>query len=186
MIGPIFFEIIQRKGNEGFGEGNFRALFESIELDQIRRGVLNARRNHGKNWISAAPASKAPPRGRRMSDLPEGTYEREISKEGFFGPSAQFHHRHQPTDWSRVRRADPAARASTSTSWSTAAGSSRGTAELVMGNAHVQMRFWRLDERDGPTWRATATATSCCSSTRAPASCSATTAISTIATATTS
>jgi len=40
VIGPIFFEIIQRKGNEGFGEGNFRALFESIELDQIRRGVL--------------------------------------------------------------------------------------------------------------------------------------------------
>jgi 4-hydroxyphenylpyruvate dioxygenase len=40
MIGPIFFEIIERKGNDGFGEGNFRALFESIELDQIRRGVL--------------------------------------------------------------------------------------------------------------------------------------------------
>ena len=40
MIGPIFFEIIQRKGDEGFGEGNFRALFESIELDQVRRGVL--------------------------------------------------------------------------------------------------------------------------------------------------
>jgi 4-hydroxyphenylpyruvate dioxygenase len=40
VIGPIFFEIIQRKGNEGFGEGNFRALFESIELDQIRRGVI--------------------------------------------------------------------------------------------------------------------------------------------------
>jgi len=39
-IGPIFFELIQRKGNEGFGEGNFRALFESIEEDQIRRGVL--------------------------------------------------------------------------------------------------------------------------------------------------
>ena len=39
-IGPIFFELIQRKGNEGFGEGNFRALFESIELDQKRRGVL--------------------------------------------------------------------------------------------------------------------------------------------------
>jgi 4-hydroxyphenylpyruvate dioxygenase len=41
-IGPIFFEIIQRKGNDGFGEGNFQALFESIELDQIRRGVLSA------------------------------------------------------------------------------------------------------------------------------------------------
>jgi len=40
VIGPIFFEIIQRKGNEGFGEGNFKALFESLELDQIRRGVL--------------------------------------------------------------------------------------------------------------------------------------------------
>ncbi len=40
VIGPIFFEIIQRKGDEGFGEGNFKALFESIEEDQIRRGVL--------------------------------------------------------------------------------------------------------------------------------------------------
>jgi 4-hydroxyphenylpyruvate dioxygenase len=40
VIGPIFFEFIQRKGDEGFGEGNFRALFESIEEDQIRRGVL--------------------------------------------------------------------------------------------------------------------------------------------------
>ncbi len=39
-IGPIFFEIIQRKGNQGFGEGNFTALFESIERDQIKRGVL--------------------------------------------------------------------------------------------------------------------------------------------------
>jgi len=39
-IGPIFFEVIQRKGNEGFGEGNFQALFESIEADQIRRGVV--------------------------------------------------------------------------------------------------------------------------------------------------
>ena len=40
QLGPIFFELIQRKGNEGFGEGNFKALFESIELDQMRRGVL--------------------------------------------------------------------------------------------------------------------------------------------------
>jgi 4-hydroxyphenylpyruvate dioxygenase len=42
VLGPIFFEFIQRKGDDGFGEGNFRALFESIEEDQIRRGVLNA------------------------------------------------------------------------------------------------------------------------------------------------
>jgi 4-hydroxyphenylpyruvate dioxygenase len=43
MVGPIFFELIQRKGAEGFGEGNFKALFESIELDQVRRGVLPAK-----------------------------------------------------------------------------------------------------------------------------------------------
>jgi 4-hydroxyphenylpyruvate dioxygenase len=42
VIGPIFFEVIQRKGDDGFGEGNFKALFESIELDQIRRGVVQA------------------------------------------------------------------------------------------------------------------------------------------------
>ncbi|MCG8555556.1 MAG: 4-hydroxyphenylpyruvate dioxygenase [Proteobacteria bacterium] len=40
VIGPIFFELIERRGDEGFGEGNFQALFDSIELDQIRRGVL--------------------------------------------------------------------------------------------------------------------------------------------------
>jgi 4-hydroxyphenylpyruvate dioxygenase len=40
LIGPVFYEIIQRKGNDGFGEGNFKALFESIELDQMRRGVI--------------------------------------------------------------------------------------------------------------------------------------------------
>jgi 4-hydroxyphenylpyruvate dioxygenase len=40
MIGPVFFEFIQRKKDEGFGEGNFTALFKSIERDQIERGVL--------------------------------------------------------------------------------------------------------------------------------------------------
>ncbi|OGV26126.1 MAG: 4-hydroxyphenylpyruvate dioxygenase [Legionellales bacterium RIFCSPHIGHO2_12_FULL_37_14] len=40
IFGPEFFEIIQRKGNDGFGEGNFQALFEAIERDQIRRGTL--------------------------------------------------------------------------------------------------------------------------------------------------
>lgn len=40
VIGPVFFEIIQRKGDEGFGEGNFQALFDSMELDQIERGVI--------------------------------------------------------------------------------------------------------------------------------------------------
>ena len=40
LLGPVFFEFIQRKGDDGFGEGNFRALFQSIERDQVRRGVL--------------------------------------------------------------------------------------------------------------------------------------------------
>jgi 4-hydroxyphenylpyruvate dioxygenase len=47
-VGPCFFEIIQRKGNEGFGEGNFKALFESLELDQVRRGVLTLGPESGK------------------------------------------------------------------------------------------------------------------------------------------
>jgi 4-hydroxyphenylpyruvate dioxygenase len=42
QLGPIFFEFIERKGDQGFGEGNFKALFESIELDQMRRGVLKS------------------------------------------------------------------------------------------------------------------------------------------------
>ena len=41
LIGPIFFEFIQRKRDEGFGEGNFQALFESMERDQIRRGKIS-------------------------------------------------------------------------------------------------------------------------------------------------
>ncbi|HBF51867.1 MAG TPA: 4-hydroxyphenylpyruvate dioxygenase, partial [Massilia sp.] len=40
QLGPVFFEFIQRKGDEGFGEGNFKALFESIERDQIKRGAI--------------------------------------------------------------------------------------------------------------------------------------------------
>ncbi len=40
LFGPVFFEFIQRKGDEGFGEGNFKALFESLERDQLRRGVI--------------------------------------------------------------------------------------------------------------------------------------------------
>ncbi len=43
VLGPVFFEFIQRKGDEGFGEGNFKALFQSIERDQLRRGVLQAK-----------------------------------------------------------------------------------------------------------------------------------------------
>ena len=42
VIGPIFFEFIERKGDDGFGEGNFKALFESIEAEQIATGEITA------------------------------------------------------------------------------------------------------------------------------------------------
>ena len=45
LLGPVFFEFIQRKRAEGFGEGNFKALFESLERDQLRRGVLDVDHN---------------------------------------------------------------------------------------------------------------------------------------------
>ena len=71
-IGPIFFEFIQRKGDDGFGEGNFKALFESIEEDQIRRGVLKAgarTSRHGRQLKeSAARRCRGPtPRPRPSS-----------------------------------------------------------------------------------------------------------------------
>jgi 4-hydroxyphenylpyruvate dioxygenase len=43
LLGPVFFEFIQRKADQGFGEGNFKALFESLERDQIRRGAIETR-----------------------------------------------------------------------------------------------------------------------------------------------
>ena len=76
------------------------------------------------------------------ADLPAGTYEREMSKEGFFGPAAFFHHRHPPTGWSafegplRPRAFDLAALA--------AGDASPWSAPRVLGNAAVEMRFWRL------------------------------------------
>ena len=51
-----------------------------------------------RNWIPLRQVEGTASRQAHVR-LPEGTYEREISKEGFFGPSAQFHHKHKPTDW---------------------------------------------------------------------------------------
>ena len=53
QVGPVFFEFIQRKGDEGFGEGNFKALFESMERDQVRRGVLQV---EDAETVEAEPA----------------------------------------------------------------------------------------------------------------------------------
>ncbi len=64
VIGPIFFEIIQRKGHEGFGEGNFQALFESIELDQLRRGVLRPAPSSPPTPLPPSPPAPLPLHGR--------------------------------------------------------------------------------------------------------------------------
>ena len=59
QLGPIFFEFIQRKGDQGFGEGNFKALFESIELDQMRRGTLSRPKSPAeKQSTPKSPAEK--------------------------------------------------------------------------------------------------------------------------------
>jgi 4-hydroxyphenylpyruvate dioxygenase len=54
MVGPFFFEYIQRKGDQGFGEGNFRALFEAMERDQVRRGVLPPKSGSGASGNARA------------------------------------------------------------------------------------------------------------------------------------
>jgi homogentisate 1,2-dioxygenase len=76
-------------------------------------------------------------------DLPEGTYEREMSKEGFFGPAAFFHHRHPPTAWSDFTgplrpHAFDLARLPTGPS-------SPWAAHEVLANAHCRIRWWRLE-----------------------------------------
>jgi hypothetical protein len=108
----VFFEIIQRKGNEGFGEGNFQALFESIELDQIRRGVLDGstqgevsaaqgpktENRAMRNWISF-PIGREPTPARPMPICRSRPSMSASWALGFFGPATHMHHKHAPTDW---------------------------------------------------------------------------------------
>ncbi|MBB4266936.1 homogentisate 1,2-dioxygenase [Roseospira visakhapatnamensis] len=95
-----------------------------------------------KSWI---PVSRVEGRASRQAhcDLPEGTYEREAGREGFFGPATQFHHRHPPTGWNRfdgplrprafdLTRLEPA-------------GPSPFAAPVILHNAHTQIRLWRTD-----------------------------------------
>ena len=96
-----------------------------------------------RNWIPVRGAQGIHSR-QAHADLPEGTFEREVSKEGFFGPAAFFHHRRPPTGWSnfegplRPRAFDLAGLNEGSASpWN---------APRVLGNAHLELRFWRLAE----------------------------------------
>ena len=96
-----------------------------------------------KSWIPVRGADGAHSR-QAHADLPDGAYEREVSKEGFFGPAAFFYHRKPPTGWSsfegplRPRAFDLAALNAPSTSpWE---------APVVLSNAACEMRFWKLAE----------------------------------------
>src|SRR5580693_6031972 len=94
-----------------------------------------------RNWIPVRGAEGEHSR-QAHADMPAGTYEREMSKEGFFGPAAFFHHRRPPTGWShfegplRPRAFDLAAL--------NAAPESPWAAPMILHNAHLQIRFWRL------------------------------------------
>src|SRR5580698_7948156 len=94
-----------------------------------------------RNWIPVRGAQGAHSR-QAHADMPPGTFEREVSKEGFFGPAAFFHHRHPPTGWVdfqgplRPHAFDLAAlNAATPSPWD---------APKVLGNSHVDLRFWKL------------------------------------------
>src|SRR5882724_11763277 len=97
-----------------------------------------------KQWISF-PRREGSASKQAHADLPEGTFEREISKEGFFGPATQMYHRHPPTGWTawegplRPRAFDLGRIASASTSpWQ---------ATDFLGNAHLRIRLWRVEGR---------------------------------------
>ncbi len=113
-------------------------------------------------------------------DLPEGTYEREISKEGFFGPAAFFHHRHPPTGWTGFRRAAAPARLRPRQAAS-AGGAARGRPPPVLRNAHLPRCASGASRGAWSSSPATPTATSSCSCTRAAASSTATTVTSSFA-----
>jgi homogentisate 1,2-dioxygenase len=95
-----------------------------------------------KNWISL-PRIEGLASRQAHADLPEGTYERELGREGFAGPATQMHHKHPPTGWSAWEgplrpRAFDLAKIGT-------AGGSPWDAAAVLGNAHLRLRLWRTD-----------------------------------------
>ena len=87
------------QGQRGLRRRQLPALFESIELDQMRAACCEAVDRDDETLHLRSAGRRQRPRGRRTATCRAGTYEREISKEGFFGPAAFFYHRHPPTGW---------------------------------------------------------------------------------------
>ncbi len=94
-----------------------------------------------RNWIPVRGAQGIHSR-QAHADLPEGTYEREVSKEGFFGPAAFFHHRRPPTSWSNFE--GPLRPRAFDLAGLNEAAASPWSAPRVLGNAQLEVRFWRL------------------------------------------
>ncbi|MBM3489126.1 MAG: homogentisate 1,2-dioxygenase [Alphaproteobacteria bacterium] len=95
-----------------------------------------------RKWISL-PRSEGQASRQAHVDLPPGTFEREMGREGFFGPATQFYHRHPPTDW--IDWEGPLRPRCFETAKLEATADSPWAANRLLSNAHVQYRFWRLD-----------------------------------------
>jgi len=94
-----------------------------------------------KNWIST-PKVEGKASRQAHCDLPEGTYERELGKEGFFGPAAHMHHQHPPTGWTRFE-GDLKPRAFDTSKFSEF-GETPWQARTLMDNAHCKVRIWEM------------------------------------------
>ena len=93
------------------------------------------------NWIPVRGAQGTHSR-QAHADMPDGTFEREVSKEGFFGPAAFFHHRHPPTGW--VNFEGPLRPRAFNLAALNEPAASPWEAPRVLGNAHLEVRFWKL------------------------------------------
>jgi homogentisate 1,2-dioxygenase len=96
-----------------------------------------------RNWIST-PKVEGKASRQAHCDLPEGTYEREMGKEGFFGPACHMYHKHPPTDWTRFE-GELRPRAFDTTHFGDF-GATPWNARELMGNAHVKIRVWEMAE----------------------------------------
>jgi homogentisate 1,2-dioxygenase len=97
----------------------------------------------GKRWISTPKVEGVASR-QAHADLPQGTFERELGKEGFFGPATHMHHAHPPTAWTRFE--GPLKPRAFDTTKLSDFGASPWQARTLLGNASVQVRFWEMGQ----------------------------------------
>ncbi len=95
-----------------------------------------------RHWIKL-PRREGEASRQAHADLPAGTYERELGRQGFFGPASQMYHRHAPTGWTEWA-GDLRPRAFDTAKLPAASPSGPAEAPMLLGNAHLALRFWRL------------------------------------------